>query len=114
MMFVFVPDALIYTCSFVWQYCYNYHFETQTDTFALRNSLHSFSPQELEISFATRPSHNTVGETWMPFCLENLTTATGRRIMISKNVIFLIEPLTGVLQLICYSDSAVRRGLMGQ
>ena len=42
-------------------------------TFFSRNSFHSFSPQELEISFATRPSQSTVGETWMPFCLENLT-----------------------------------------
>lgn len=45
----------------------------QTVTFFVKNSVHSFSPQELETSFAMRPSQRTVGETWMPFCLEYLT-----------------------------------------
>lgn len=42
-------------------------------TFFARNSVHSFSPQELEISFAMSPSQRTVGETWIPFWRENLT-----------------------------------------
>jgi hypothetical protein len=47
--------------------------QDHTVTLAARNSDHSFSPQELEISFAMRPSHRTVGETWIPFWRENLT-----------------------------------------
>ena len=31
----------------------------------------------LDTSFATNPSHMTVGETWMPFCLENLAKKKG-------------------------------------
>ena len=39
----------------------------------MKKSFQSCSVQELEISLATRPSQRTVGETWIPFCLENLT-----------------------------------------
>ena len=51
----------------------------QTVTFFSKNSVHSRSPQELEISFAMRPSQSTVGETWMPFCLEYLTVRRARQ-----------------------------------
>lgn len=43
-------------------------------TFLASHSFHSCSCHELEISGATRPSNNTVGEPWTPFCLLNLTT----------------------------------------
>ena len=43
---------------------------------AFRNLVHSVSPHPLEISPAIRPSHSTVGEKWIPFCLENLTVET--------------------------------------
>ena len=44
-----------------------------TMIFFAKNSVHSGSPQELEISGATRPSHKTVGETWILFCRPYLT-----------------------------------------
>lgn len=72
-----------------------------------KKSFHSVSPQELDISFATRPSKRTVGETWIPFCLLNLTDT------VSIDMVGQSEGyLTSVLQVFSDVNSAVRGGLV--
>ena len=81
--------------------------------FFCKNSVHSFSPHELEISFATRPSRSTVGETWMLFCLLYLTDEPNGSLEIrcaSKPRV----RRTGVLQIVRHVDTAVWAGLVRQ
>lgn len=78
----------------------------------VKNSDHSFSPQLLEISFATKPSQRTVGETWIPFCLLNLTEGTPD--VSGCSSVSNIRGLTGVFQIISDVNTAIGAGLVRQ
>lgn len=57
-------------------YTYNRLFFIQIVTLDAKKLTQSCCSHPLDTSFAINPSHMTEGETWIPFCLENL--AKGR------------------------------------
>lgn len=76
-------------------------------TFCSKKSAQFLCSHPLDTSFTIKPSHMTVGDTWILFCLENLTKGMG--INVWKGWWFL--PHTIVFKIIGHAGPSVRRSL---